>query len=345
MTSPRSMAQATLLTDGRMLVVGGLDANSAPLASADLYDAAMNRWDAAGSMGTPRSRHVAVLLTDGRVLVAGGRLGDNSLSSAELYDPTTNSWEATGNMAKARDNFAAVRLADARVLVAGGVQASQASAGDPPVTDTTEIYDPATGRWAAAAHMLNARFGHSMTLLRDGSVLAAGGSQPGGHQVQTRTAEIYDPTAERWSATGNLNTARSFFSGTLLNDGRVLAAGGFTEPQATPTANAEIYDPTSGKWIPTASMNVARAGFGLARQSIRLADGKVFVAGDGPAAQSDTAELYDPDPGTWSQTGRLLARRKDAATAALADGRLLSVGGVQGPPPVVVLATADVYTP
>jgi N-acetylneuraminic acid mutarotase len=352
MTSARYIAQATLLTDGRVLVTGGLGADSTTtLASAELYDPGTDSWSAAGTMTTPRSRHVAVRLADGRVLVAGGRLAGNSLNSAELYDPATNRWSATGSMITPRDNFAAVRLPDGRVLVAGGIDATAAPPRQSPkVTDTAELYDPATGTWTQTGHMLVPRFGESMTLLSDGRVLVAGGNLSGGDQVQTRGAEIYDPASGRWTQTGNLNVARSFFSATLLADGRVLAAGGITEPSESVTATAEIFDPATGKWSLTGSMHVARAGFGAARQSVRLADGRVLVEGDALTdADSASAELYDPSTGTWSFTGNLTTSRSAAATVELADGRVLIVGGnaggLAGPYPPVVLANAEMYTP
>ena len=77
---------ATLLADGRVLVVGGL-AELTPdvvstLDSAELYDSNTNSWSTTGSMSIPRSRHSATRLLDGRVLVAGGRLKGASLATA-----------------------------------------------------------------------------------------------------------------------------------------------------------------------------------------------------------------------------------------------------------------------
>jgi N-acetylneuraminic acid mutarotase len=338
MTSPRSVHQATLLLDGRVLVTGGVDAAGA-LSSAEVYDPSSNTWNSAANMGAQRSRHVAVLLADGRVLVAGGRgaLGD-SLRSTESYDPTTNTWTATESMGTARDNFAAVRLTDGSVLVAGGTSSIAA----PFVTKGAEIYDPSTGRWRTTGHMLNARFGHSMTLLRDRRVLVAGGDLPGGDNAQTRTAEIYDPSTGSWSATGSMNVARSFFSATLLADGRVLVAGGRTEPQGTLTVTAEIYDPATGRWNMTGSMAVARGGFGLARESVRLADGNVLVVGDAIGAPGASAEIYDPRSGSWSFIDSMSVERKDHVTVELADGRVLVAGGSDHTH--TLLATAEVYT-
>src|SRR5689334_12285474 len=66
---------ATLLPDGRVLVVGGqtdaANANTA-LNKATIYNAQTNSWAEAATMTAARSGHTATLLPDGRVLVVGG---------------------------------------------------------------------------------------------------------------------------------------------------------------------------------------------------------------------------------------------------------------------------------
>ena len=90
---------ATLLPDGRVLVVGGEHGHE-PLASAELYDPATGTWSDTGSLNTERDSHTATLLPNGLVLVAGGIAteGGASLASAELYDPATGNWSPTGSL-------------------------------------------------------------------------------------------------------------------------------------------------------------------------------------------------------------------------------------------------------
>jgi Kelch motif len=52
---------------------------------------------------------------------------------------------------------------------------------------------------------------------------------------------------------------RSGHSATLLDDGRVLVAGGYYEV-ATLVSSAQFYDPRSERFILTGSMNFPRAG-------------------------------------------------------------------------------------
>ena len=88
--------------------------------------------------------------------------------------------------------------------------------------------------------MQNARSFHTATLLPNGKVLVAGGSQGGGGVLAS--AELYDPATGSWSATGSMHTARVNFTATLLPDGKVLVSGG----QIGPLASAELYDPATG---------------------------------------------------------------------------------------------------
>ena len=91
MNEPRATHTATLLNDGKVLVVGGTGDGTNFAASAEVYDPATGEWTAVSSMSGPRGFHAAVLLNDGRVLVAGGkRTSDDILSSLELYDPSND---------------------------------------------------------------------------------------------------------------------------------------------------------------------------------------------------------------------------------------------------------------
>ena len=170
---PRARHTATLLSDGRVLVTGGLDAGGTT-ATSEIYDVSSGTWSFTGSMLLARSRHTATLLTNGKVLVVGGRLTNQgpTLATAELYDPNTGTWSPTGSMANPRDNYVATLLSDGRVLVTGGVSGDDKG---PIVTKSAEIYDPLTGSWTTIDHMASARYSHQATLLADGRVLVTGG--------------------------------------------------------------------------------------------------------------------------------------------------------------------------
>lgn len=90
MGTARMAHTATLLSDGRALIAGGLnfrdgDPGFRILVSAELYDPKSGTFSPTGSMGTARVGHTATLLPDGRVLIAGGGDGSGTTASAELY--------------------------------------------------------------------------------------------------------------------------------------------------------------------------------------------------------------------------------------------------------------------
>jgi hypothetical protein len=72
MATGRINDTVTQLSNGQVLVTGGIDSTGAPQSSAELYDPVSNRWSAAASMTTAREWHTATLLTNGMVLVTGG---------------------------------------------------------------------------------------------------------------------------------------------------------------------------------------------------------------------------------------------------------------------------------
>lgn len=283
---------ATLLRNGKVLVVGGIGLGSysqirSAEHSAELYDPATGSWSAAGSMNEGFSDHTATLMADGEVLVAGG-------GSAALYDPDKGTWRGTGKMIEQRYYHTATLLPDGMVLVAGG----SCCVGDH-VLESAELYDPATGTWSAARDMIRGRVYHKAMLLRDGTVLVTGGWAKG-HRGQGWDApafdERYDPANGTWTATGNMDAIRGGgLTDTLLPDGTVLAAGGIGGKRLF--ASAELYDTGGGIWTATVKMHQARTY----QTATLLLDGTVLLAGGYGRARANrvlaSAELYDPGSG------------------------------------------------
>jgi Galactose oxidase, central domain len=122
MTTERSAQTATLLSDDRVLIVGGMGHTDTP-GSAELYDPATGKFSPTGSMTSLRTLPTATLLPDGKVLIAGGAGGwtdGGDFATADLYDPRTGAFSPTGSMSTARSRATATLLRDGRVLIAGG---------------------------------------------------------------------------------------------------------------------------------------------------------------------------------------------------------------------------------
>jgi len=289
-----------------------------------VHQLARGPFSATSSMSHYRANHTATLLSDGRVLVTGG---DDlwPLSSAELYNPKTGTFSATGTMTTARSAHSATLLPDGRVLIAGGCAGGCWNHN--PVA-SAELYDPKTGTFGATGSMATDRTYHTATLLADGRVLIAGGCTDAFCNHTIASAELYDPKTGSFSPTGSMSTYRVNHTATLLSDGRVLVTGGCTDAFCNHTfASAELYDPKTGSFSPTGSMSTYRAR----HTATRLSDGRVLVAGGCTDEFCNhtiaSAELYDPQTGTFDATGSMSAARDFHAATLLSDGRVLVTGG------------------
>ncbi|MGO9075487.1 MAG: kelch repeat-containing protein [Terriglobales bacterium] len=177
----RFLHTATLLQNGKVLIVGGaLTSTADPVATAEVYDPATGVFTMTDAMKTAREQHTATLLADGRVLIVGGTTSTGTgdpTATVEVYDPSTGSFSVTGSMAEARILHTATLLSSGKVLVAGGGNQNS----------TAEVYDPATGSFSITGGMETGRSGHTATLLPNASVLVAGG----GIFAGLASAELY----------------------------------------------------------------------------------------------------------------------------------------------------------
>ena len=234
----RAELTATVLDNGKVLLVGGLDVNGIPSAKAELYDPATDTFtNTTKPLLVARFGHSATLLTSGKVLIAGGTTATGGATLvAELYDPVANTFKLTSKtMVVARTQHAAVRLLSGKVLVAAGVDATGFA------NSSSELYDPATDKWTLSANLMTTgRVYHSMALLQSGSALVTGG-EDNATAVSIASAEVYDPAADKWTATTSpMNSTRAFHTSTLLNTGTVLIAAGSSNA-GNVQASSELY--------------------------------------------------------------------------------------------------------
>src|SRR5207247_3787438 len=217
---------ATLLADGRIVLIGGENA-SGPVGEAEVYDPAAGTFSPAGSSVVPRADHTATLLADGRVLIAGGRSGALLLTSTEVFDPATGSFAATAAlMQRARAGHTATGRADGSVLIAGGDDAGSA-----------EILDTATATSTLLPALLAVpRTYHAAALLGSGQVLIVGGEANGYGPLDS--AELFDPATLSFDLVASaMQVARVQPSLRVLPDGKVQVIGGSRDD------SMEVFDP------------------------------------------------------------------------------------------------------
>lgn len=251
MHTPRSYHTATLLEDGRVLVVGGIQASNEitgkVLASAELYDPITDTWTAAASMHIARAKHAATMLADHRVLVIGGTDSDyysfsGYFRTAEIYDPATQSWSPAASMNFPRLNATSTLLPDGRVLAIGDDGVNEG---------TAEIFDPRSDHWFQIPDSGIGRAEHVAVTLRNGAVLVAGG-------IGETSAQLFDWRRNAWSSAGSLAVIRASATATVLDDGKVLVAGGFGS-RSIPWSSVELYDPLGASTVGIRSARTATA--------------------------------------------------------------------------------------
>jgi Kelch motif/Galactose oxidase, central domain len=289
------------------------------------------QWTLTGTMSNTIYLQTSTLLPNGKVLVAGGSDNDNNPTAlVQLYDPGSGKWTVTNSLPGARYGHTATLLTNGYVLVAGGVS----DFSDAGLVTNVELYNPTNSTWIVTGGMNYPRYGHTATLLANGTVLVAGGmgsNGPNPNITNIYPSEIYNPNTGKWTVSGSLTVGRINHTATLLQSGKVLVTGGSVTNVILVTGECELYDPNTGNWSPTASMNDILAF----HTATLLPNGQVLVAGGDTSVGTpggfsyypvSDAELYDPNSQMWANTGSLNHPR-DNHTATLMPNGLVMVTG------------------
>jgi hypothetical protein len=272
---------------------------------------------------------------------AGGDGGGDGATGADGGCPGgggSGTFTCTGSLAEARIAPGGAVLSDGRVLVAGGWNATSKTLA------SAEIYDPTAGTFSATGAMGSEHLWAGWTapwpVLASGKVLVAGGLAASGALLAS--AELYDPMAGTFAATGPLGTAVVAFDFVTLQDGSVLVAGGYSSVIVAPPTPGWQY--TSGtdevqRYVASAA-TFSQVGM-LAEQrlfgcNVVLPSGKVLAVGgwQGTSVASEpNIEQYDPATSQWTTVG------------TLASGVTCSVGAFLLPSGKILLDTANLLDP
>ena len=206
--------------------------------------------------------------------------------------------------------------------------------------------------------MTASSYGHTATLLADGTVLiAAPTGSPG-----LASGELYDPSAGMFTHKGaKLEWLDSSAASVLMNGTVLISGGAETSTTGECLAGVILYDPAAGSFA--AGENMPRCRY--SHTSTLLPDGTVLIAGgDTPDCRPITggmqcyfhsgtligAELYDPATARFSATGDVTTPRYAHTATLLNNGQVLIIGGVRywpagRVPTSEVIASAELYTP
>jgi hypothetical protein len=321
---------ATLLPDGRVLVVGGTKDRGLPFIapdafdSAEIYDPGTGTWSPTGALIQGRMNHTATLLHDGRVLVTGGEVpvvaaadgstSSEAIDSAEVYDPVTGRFTPTGPMKVARGavsrccgqllRHTATLLADGRVVVAGGADLNRIDVFDPRTNEFTSVSTGCQGQPA---------------LLEDGKVLFG-----------CATGAVFDPATNTVSPVPDVAWLRSL--GTILPDGRIVIPD---RAGRAPLVVEPIVNAGEMSWWSIDTLIAQQIGGGAVQTVTLLPDGRLLVfaqrLGDVRPLDLGYAAVFDPALASLTEVASPAGRYAPTATL-LPDGRILFLGIPQRSP-------------
>ncbi len=266
-------------------------------------------------------------------------------ADTETYTPKTNSWVLAprGSFADLhRYGHSATLLPNNDTLFYGGSACAAPACATQVATSISMVQELYSEKNFAIAPGLaaNQRAFHTSTLLPNGDILVAGGTN--GPSI-LNNAELFSPTSETFAPTaGPMRHVRDLHTATLMPNGRVLLAGGFTtnETSTGSTNTVEIYYPDTRRFIETTPMISSRSNHG----AILLPDGRIFTAGGFGAGDviTATAEIYITTESRWIPSTLMPVARAIHATVQLKTGKILLIGGVNADGP---LNSAVLYDP
>ena len=340
--SPRVHHTATLLRNGKVVLVGG-ESNDGAINSLEIYDVETGTWIKGAPLPRPIFEQVANLIDEDLLMIAGGHDGQNTLASTLIYDSKVDAWISSPDMSMPRTKHVSTVLSDDRIFVHGGLNNSE-------ILLHAEIYEPESKQWISSNSSFLPRVGHSVTTLNDGRVLIIGGylseevlEENSGDLCQTFirdiytgtldngygckdgwvVTEIYDPSTDTSKMSTSLITPRWKHTATLLNDGKVLVVGGTNNSSSI--LEAEIFDPSTETWTDVGPMFHPRSG----HTASLLSDGRGLVSGGFTYVPISYAEIYDVKEG-WIKTENLMGPRYMHSAVPLSDGEVLVIGGRAG---------------
>lgn len=326
--TPRTLPTVTAWSGGAVVAGGvGLD-GSAPIGSAEVFDASAEGFTGTIDLAEPRAGHAAVTLVDGRTLLVGGYTDAATtapIASMEIVDPAGKSTtqEGVARLSPVLASPVAVRLASGEVLVAGlGAQGSNGAVG-------LEWFSPDASR--ATASMTNVPFGapFALTALPGGGaiiVLPPPASAPAGFANTWVVSADHAVTAAT-PVPGNLD-APYLLDGV---DGAPLLWTGDRWLAWQPWSGAFGAAPVLDVPLHTLSVGVATAETGLAMWfdpqvgqlfALRTGVASAFAADPAPLAVLDATGLAPdrlPGPGGVSFNGGSGVTMSHGASAFVTD--------------------------
>lgn len=241
----RAKHTATLLNDGRLIVVGGRGQDNKPLDSVEIYDPISGRWQIAQKLTTARVMHTATLLADGSLMIAGGvDANGHELDSVEIWNPITSTWQAGQPLLTKIKRHSTILLPNGNVLLLGGTVVGF----DSDVNNTLiMLWNKTSGAWQEAGILNTPTYNQAenqakLFALNNGSALI----------FMVNEIVQWQPIKQRdvptWAYRPTLTT---------LSDGRILSIASVGSDQAPPSAY--IWNQKDQTWLHAGDLTQAKS--------------------------------------------------------------------------------------
>lgn len=321
MTKPQWLHTATLLKNGKVLIVGD---------GAELYDPKFERFENIINRTKKRYKHEAVLLQNGKVLICGGysnyryRIYDYSV---ELYDPEKNHFFEIGNIQ--REKFSITLLKNGKLLITGGLSPDKKS------LSSVELFDPETNTFSFLQNMNKSHFAHDSVLLSNGYVLIGAGlkkidsgkkNESGFIYDVMNGMELYNPETNSFVWLGvNISNPGNPINPISLKNEQVLF--NYHHEKHYTGSGFLIFDSTNRKYIDTnqyITLNILYELTKFENRFILFSGGMAFRKYGKIQSKLD---VFDTETQKVLDAGNMLTPRYAHKTTLLQDGRILITGG------------------
>jgi len=258
MNTPRRNFASVVLSNNKILAIGGSNSTDQSLNSVEEYDPATNTWTEKGNLQNERQKIDAIVMNNGTILVMGG----DDVS----YESSTDgglSWKLHEFPVAFGYTFpespSLINLSDGRVLCIG-LHAGSAT------RNYAILISPALAHDTAKTRLAEDHPNAGLMQLNNGKILITGGTATG-------TNELFDPVTNMITLTGKFNTSHIACPVMNLSDGRVAA---FNIGNTFEDIILELYNPTNGTWMYSTGHDFTGLS---AYQTVKLTNGKWLIAG------------------------------------------------------------------
>ncbi|MDD1771536.1 MAG: hypothetical protein LUQ09_01300 [Methanomassiliicoccales archaeon] len=287
-------------------------------------------WQYWGDMSHPFYLAASVQDDDYNLYVMGGRLNtvNDAYDTVSVIDMNTMMETSLASMPIGSAGGCAAMGEDGRIYVFGGKNLSTDIAFIAPV----QIYDPVADAWTTGANMTVPMTIANTVAMPNGLIYVLGGMNTSTPTTITNLVQIYDPTADSWSAGEPIPGVRYAGMTFAMGSRYIVYAGGSDSSISTSFDTIFVYDTFADVWTTSTDIlpdDMAACGTFVGPDCLLYMTG----GGRGDNAYGTNTNFvsgciaYDPFSGNIIDLPNMVSPRKYHATGYDDEGNLYVFGG------------------